>query len=110
MLLLFPLSGYVAKRLQVVQGSRLKATDPRVQTVTESKHFSLNISSIDIEGLRAMNVLRMVKLFGWEKKMDKNIAEKRDTELGWVWKRQVLDLVNENLKCVVFCHYDCNSN
>ena len=53
-------------------------------------------------------MLRMVKLFGWEKKMDKNIAEKRDTELGWVWKRQVLDLINGNLKCVIFWHYDCN--
>ena len=55
-----------------------------------------------------MNVLRMVKLFGWEKKMDENIAEKRETELGWVRKRQVLDLINENLKCVIFWRHDCN--
>jgi len=83
-LLLFPLPGYVAKRIQVVQESRLKATDARVQTVTET-----------------MNVLRMVKLFGWEKKMSENIAEKRDTELDWVWKRQILDLINGNLNFLI---------
>jgi hypothetical protein len=35
-LLLFPAPGYVAKRIQGVQEFRLKATDARVQTVTES--------------------------------------------------------------------------
>ncbi|KAG6866018.1 hypothetical protein C0991_009426 [Blastosporella zonata] len=47
-----------------------------------------------------MNVLRMIKLFGWEKKMDEKIAEKRDRELVWIWKRQVLDMINGNLKWV----------
>ena len=36
-LLLFPLPGYVTKLIQDVQAVRLKATDARVQTVTESK-------------------------------------------------------------------------
>ncbi|KAG6808744.1 hypothetical protein H0H92_003040, partial [Tricholoma furcatifolium] len=79
-ILLFPIPGYVAKRVSDVQKGRLKATDARVQTVTES-----------------MNVLRMIKLFGWEKKMEENIAEKREKELVWIWKRQILDLINGNV-------------
>ncbi|KAG6827484.1 hypothetical protein H0H92_011587 [Tricholoma furcatifolium] len=79
-LLLFPIPGYVAKRISDVQTSRLKATDARVQTVTET-----------------MNVLRMVKLFGWEKKIEEKIAEQRDKELVWIWKRQILDMINGNL-------------
>jgi hypothetical protein len=47
-----------------------------------------------------MNVLRMIKLFGWEKKMNEKVAEKRDEELIWIWRRQVLDLINGNLKLV----------
>lgn len=35
-LLMFPIPGYVAKRIQHVQVIRLKATDARVQHVTES--------------------------------------------------------------------------
>ena len=50
-LLLSPLPGYVAQRVQVVQESRLEATDARVQTVTESKYFTLDISPPDIECL-----------------------------------------------------------
>lgn len=38
MLLLFPIPGYVAKQIQGVQVARLKKTDARVQTVTESKY------------------------------------------------------------------------
>lgn len=47
-----------------------------------------------------MNVLRMIKLFGWEKKMEEKIAQKREKELVWIWKRQFLDMINGNLKYV----------
>ncbi|KAF9458727.1 P-loop containing nucleoside triphosphate hydrolase protein [Collybia nuda] len=83
-LLLSPLPGYVAKRVQDVQFIRLKKTDARVQSVTET-----------------MNVLRMIKLFGWEKKMNQKVAEKRDEELIWIWRRQVLDLINGNLNFLI---------
>ncbi|KAF8883972.1 hypothetical protein BD779DRAFT_1787388 [Infundibulicybe gibba] len=63
-LLLFPVPGYVAKRIASVQSARLKKTDARVQTVTET-----------------MNVLRMIKLFGWESKINTRVADKRDEEL-----------------------------
>lgn len=83
LLLLFPIPGYVANRIQGVQMERMKKTDARVQTVTET-----------------MNVLRMVKLFGWERKMNKKVEEKREEELIWVWRRQILDLINGNFKSV----------
>lgn len=47
-----------------------------------------------------MNMLRMIKLFGWESKMQDRISEKREDELVWLWKRELLDLVNGNLKYV----------
>lgn len=39
MILLFPLPGYVAKLVQDVQVIRLKKTDARVETVSESMYF-----------------------------------------------------------------------
>ncbi|KAJ6575530.1 hypothetical protein B0H10DRAFT_2168545 [Mycena sp. CBHHK59/15] len=80
MVALFPLPGYVAKLVQTVQQQRLKKTDARVQVVTET-----------------MNVLRMIKLFGWERQMNERVAEKREEELNWIWKKQMLDLVNGTL-------------
>jgi hypothetical protein len=47
-----------------------------------------------------MNVLRMIKLFGWERQMNERVAEKREEELNWLWKRQMLDLLNGMLKYV----------
>jgi hypothetical protein len=45
-----------------------------------------------------MGVLRMVKLFGWEKKMGERLSEKREVELRWTWKLKLLELVNTNVK------------
>jgi hypothetical protein len=36
-----------------------------------------------------MNVIRMVKMFGWERKIQSRIDEKREAELKWVWKARV---------------------
>ena len=47
-----------------------------------------------------MNVIRMIKLFGWEKKMEERIAEKREEELVTQWKRQIYELFNGNIKLV----------
>jgi hypothetical protein len=64
-----------------------------------------------------MNALRMIKsnfsaglslptntlsrLFGWERQMNERVAEKREEELKWIWKRQMLDLLNNILKYVL---------
>ncbi|KAJ7745476.1 P-loop containing nucleoside triphosphate hydrolase protein [Mycena maculata] len=76
MVALFPLPGYVAKLQQTIQKGAMKKTDARVQTVTET-----------------INVLRMIKMFGWEKQMDQKIADKREEELNWIWKRKLIDLL-----------------
>ncbi len=47
-----------------------------------------------------MNVVRMIKLFGWEKKIEEKVAEKREEELVWLWRRQVLELANNSIKSV----------
>ncbi|KAE9385996.1 hypothetical protein BT96DRAFT_960666 [Gymnopus androsaceus JB14] len=73
-----PLPGYISKWVQNVQEKRMKMTDARVQTVSES-----------------MNVLRMIKLFGWESRMDARVGEKRDEELIWIRRYQLLDVLNE---------------
>lgn len=56
----------------------------------EVRHSLMRIS--------VMNLLRMIKYFGWESRMDAKVAEKRDEELLWVWKRSVLDITNAMLK------------
>ncbi|KAG1908484.1 uncharacterized protein F5891DRAFT_993333 [Suillus fuscotomentosus] len=84
MFILFPLPGYVAQRIQKVQAEKMHKTDARVQTVTET-----------------MNVLRMIKLFGWEEKLDSRISDKREVELVWTWKTKILELVNNNLNYVI---------
>lgn len=37
-------------------------------------------------------------MFGWEKNMTTKISETREEELVWIWRRQVLDLLNGTLK------------
>ncbi|KAF7969448.1 hypothetical protein HWV62_27283, partial [Athelia sp. TMB] len=77
---LFPLPGLVANRMQHVEAERLKQTDSRVQAVTET-----------------LGVLRMIKLFGWENKMDEKISSIREQELYWQRKSQILRIVNNNV-------------
>lgn len=49
-----------------------------------------------------MNVIRMVKLFGWESKMTTRMDDARREELAWLWKRQVLEILNGTVKRVDF--------
>ncbi len=48
-----------------------------------------------------MNVLRMVKLFGWETRMDERITSRRENEMIWIKYRQLLDLLNGVVKCAI---------
>ncbi len=48
-----------------------------------------------------MNVIRMIKLFGWERKVNEKIAEFREAELTWIWKKQILELLNNSIKYVL---------
>ncbi|KAF8513334.1 P-loop containing nucleoside triphosphate hydrolase protein [Hysterangium stoloniferum] len=78
-----PLPGYTAKLLSNLQRERMKRTDARVQFVTE-----------------ILSVIRMTKLFGWEDKISKQIAEKRNVELVFLRKRKLWNLVNNSLSFI----------
>jgi hypothetical protein len=40
----------------------------------------------------------MVKLFGWERKMEERVYEKRQEELVWIKKRQIIEVLNSVIK------------
>ncbi|KAH9848044.1 P-loop containing nucleoside triphosphate hydrolase protein [Lenzites betulinus] len=75
MLASLPIPGYITKHIQGAQREKMKRTDARVQTVTET-----------------MNVIRMVKLFGWEPRIIKQLDEKRQEELVAVRRSKLLNL------------------
>ena len=55
-------------------------------------------SHMDTHSDAAMNVIRMIKLFGWEPKVSKEISNKRAEELVWIRRRLILDLLNGTIK------------
>ncbi|KAH9059060.1 hypothetical protein EDB87DRAFT_1675205 [Lactarius vividus] len=81
MVALFPIPGTIAGKIQKVQKETVKRTDARVQAAAET-----------------MGILRMVKLFGWEPKIAARLAEKREQELRYIKLRQILNLINGNIK------------
>lgn len=50
----------------------------------------------------AMSVIRMIKMFGWERRMSALIDEKREIELTWVWWNKMYSVVNTNLQFRTF--------
>lgn len=84
MVALLPVPGRLAAFMSGAQKDRMRASDGRVQLVTEM-----------------LNVLRMIKLFGWEKRAEQEIAEKRSEELKWVWKSNLYSLVIFNINRVL---------
>ncbi|KAH7927390.1 P-loop containing nucleoside triphosphate hydrolase protein [Leucogyrophana mollusca] len=84
MIVLVPLPGYLGRMTHAVQLSKMDKADARVQLMTET-----------------LNVLRMVKFFGWEKRMDKKITEKREEELGWLYKAYILEVMTNILNFMV---------
>lgn len=47
-----------------------------------------------------MNAIRMIKLFGWEPRLSKQLGAKREDELTWIKTSKLLELANNNLKYV----------
>lgn len=66
----------------------LAQTDARIQAVSET-----------------MNIIRMVKLFGWENRMAEKLKEKREEELKLVWKLYSLNCVSSMIGLVL--HWFC---
>ena len=50
-----------------------------------------------------MNVIRMIKLFGWEPRVNDQLAGKREDELRYQRKYRLLELSNGMIKYVIFC-------
>ncbi|KAJ7246497.1 multidrug resistance-associated ABC transporter [Mycena rebaudengoi] len=75
MVLLAPVPGMVARLTRNAKIAQLRGTDARIQKVTET-----------------MNILRMVKLFGWMSFSEQQINEKREEELVWVKRAQLLNV------------------
>ncbi|KAE9405089.1 P-loop containing nucleoside triphosphate hydrolase protein [Gymnopus androsaceus JB14] len=73
--ILFPVPGVITKLIQNSQKIKMKKTDARIQMVTET-----------------MNVLRMVKFFGWESMMNDRIKDAREEELTYIRKIRLLEL------------------
>ncbi|KAI9434147.1 hypothetical protein H4582DRAFT_2112597 [Lactarius indigo] len=78
MIALFPIPGTVAGKIQKIQ----RETAKRASTA-------------------AMGILRMIKLFGWEPKIAARLAEKREQELQYIKLRQIMLVVNGNIKWMV---------
>ncbi|TFY68446.1 hypothetical protein EVJ58_g1015 [Rhodofomes roseus] len=83
-IILFPVPGLIGTMIRKIQVAKMKKTDARVQTATET-----------------MNVIRIIKLFGWEPRVTEQLAEKREEELELVKKDKLLDLINGNLNHVI---------
>ncbi|KDQ18018.1 hypothetical protein BOTBODRAFT_155037 [Botryobasidium botryosum FD-172 SS1] len=83
LLVTFPLPGITARAINKTQIEQMKRTDGRVQAISET-----------------LNVMRMIKLFAWERKIYKQMAEMRDQELVWVKRKKMLMLLNNIL---TFC-------
>ncbi|KAH0581470.1 hypothetical protein H2248_012549 [Termitomyces sp. 'cryptogamus'] len=84
MLGLMPIPVAFSKMLQGAAKEVSQKGDDRVETVTET-----------------MSVIRMIKMFGWEKKMAKRIDEKREIELSWVWWNKIYSLMTMNFHFII---------
>ncbi|KAJ4481119.1 P-loop containing nucleoside triphosphate hydrolase protein [Lentinula aciculospora] len=74
-MVLAPVPAYISKISRRYQTLRMKTTDARVHVLTD-----------------IMNIFRMIKLFGWEKRMLRKISEAREDELHLLRKKQYTDL------------------
>ncbi|PPQ71819.1 hypothetical protein CVT26_007733 [Gymnopilus dilepis] len=82
--LLLPVPGYIGGQLQRLHHRRMEKTDARVQTLAE-----------------VLRVIRMVKMFGWENRMQNNLNEKRENELALLWKEKLINLSNDVITFII---------
>ena len=66
--------------------------------MTESKEgYSVNTTEANCVR-KALGILRMIKLLGWTKRVEKDLEEKREQELHWVWRRLLYGFTSFNAK------------
>lgn len=119
MALLFPVPSWFSalmvhssnKRMQAVWPSSLRHTVSWCSTFSRlmlAYTLSLNVSwptACGIYDLRhhiALGVLRMIKLFALEGKIAEDLRIKRETELRWIVRSKMLQLLNNVVKYVQF--------
>ncbi|KAF8309909.1 P-loop containing nucleoside triphosphate hydrolase protein [Clavulina sp. PMI_390] len=69
--------GKIMARIHTIQIQKARATDARVQHVAET-----------------LGVIRLVKMFGYESKMEEQISEKRQVEIDLVRRRFQMSVIN----------------
>ena len=52
---------------------------------------------IKVSACAAINVIRMIKMFGWESRMTERIAEKRAEELSYLRVSKILEVANNTI-------------
>ncbi|KAH9851409.1 multidrug resistance-associated ABC transporter [Lenzites betulinus] len=77
LVVLLPIPGYLSSWIQAFQKKMMDKTDARVQLINE-----------------VMNVVRMIKLFGWEQRVAAQIEERREAELVLLSKSRWLEITN----------------
>ncbi|KAF8310655.1 ATP-binding cassette transporter [Clavulina sp. PMI_390] len=80
----FLIPGRIAALVHNVQTRKMKKTDERIQSVTET-----------------INLLRLVKMFGWERRVEDKLRDRREAELSWLEKYYFYVLMNNNVTWVL---------
>jgi hypothetical protein len=96
-----PCSPFLCPPRGTFRSSRRRASRRPMRALGRSARVRLNrVSFLDcsLTPFPAMNVLRMVKMFGWEDKMLARVNEKREVELTWIWKREIFEWVANTIK------------
>ncbi|EED77418.1 predicted protein [Postia placenta Mad-698-R] len=93
-------------RIRGAHAEKMKKTDVRVQAVTEGSYLAVYPGD-DVLNHRdtvAINAIRMIKLFGWEPRLSRQLGAKREDELTWIKTSKLLGLAIGNLKSLIAHH------
>jgi hypothetical protein len=77
---------------------RLTPASRRSQRVSLPFLRFYRLLMVHLHAVTVMNVVRMIKMFGWETKMGDQLREKRNDELKLIMQRFYLSLLNQNVK------------
>ncbi|KAF8310670.1 ATP-binding cassette transporter [Clavulina sp. PMI_390] len=80
----FLIPGRIAALVHNVQIRKMKKTDERIQSITET-----------------VNLLRLVKMFGWERRVEDKLRDRREAELSWLEKYYLYVLMNNNVTWIL---------
>ncbi|KAF8310652.1 P-loop containing nucleoside triphosphate hydrolase protein, partial [Clavulina sp. PMI_390] len=80
----FLIPGKISGLVHNVQVQKMKKTDERVQSITET-----------------VNLLRLVKMFGWERRVEDKLRDRREAELSWLEKYYFYIMLNNNITWIL---------